>query len=376
MKILLIGSGNRAKAYATYLKDDIAYVCDVVRTKAELLINEYNLKNATALTDYEYCTDAEAIIIAVPDYKHDRVFSWAIKQDVAILLEKPVAVTKESLNSMYMKGINYQNTIILGFTLRYTFMYTRIMELLGQKAIGDVISVEASESLDPVHAAKFFRRWHRHSENSGGFLNTKCSHDMDMINQIVPGNPIHIASFGRNSVFIPGKGLQRCSNKCPEYNSCRFIDNNTYKFSTADTGICPYNIDSDIVDHQVVSMEFDSGVTAVFTVTMHSDKGDRHIRIHGTKGSISASFSDQKVYLKITGEEDIIFSPESTLGSHGGGDKILCSRFLNCIISSCAENQIRDGVMASSMALAADASRAGGKIIDMTSFAGYMFNKK
>lgn len=32
--------------------------------------------------------------------------------------------------------------------------------------------------------------------------------------------------------------------------------------------------------------------------------------------------------------------------------------------------------MASSMALAADASRAGGKIIDMTSFAGYMFNKK
>jgi predicted dehydrogenase len=255
-------------------------------------------------------------------------------------------------------------------------MYKTILSLLAEERIGSVISVEACESLDPVHAAKFFRRWHRHSELSGGFLNTKCSHDMDMINMVVPGNPVYISSFGRNTFFKPGRGEQRCTEKCSEYKFCRFVDRNNYKFSTADTGICPFNIDSDIVDHQVAAIEFDTGATAVFTVSMHSDKGDRHIRIHGTEGSVRASFSDQKVYLMKTGEEDRIFRPDDTGGSHGGGDRELCRKFKDCITNNEFTNQIRDGVIASAMALAADESRLSGKVIDIKLFADYINNKK
>ncbi len=376
MKILLIGSGNRAKAYAKYLKSEIAFVSDVIKEKAEMLIREYSLENASALQDYKACLIADAIIIAVPDYNHEEVFNWAIGQNVPLLLEKPVAVTRGSLERIYSKGANYQKSIILGFTLRYTFMYRKILELLKQKTIGEVITVEAAEMLEPVHAAKFFRRWHRFEKNSGGFLNTKCSHDMDMIHQVAPGRPLYISSFGSNKIFKPGKGVDICTEACSEYKNCRFVDKNIYKFSTADPSLCPYKVDSDIVDHQVIAMEFDSGATVVFTVTMHSDKGDRHVHIHGTAGSIKASFYDQKVYLLKTGEEDRIFVPESTAGSHGGGDALLCSNFLDCIRGKSSENQLEDGIMASVMALAADESRKNGKVIDMTSFADYMYNKK
>lgn len=372
MNFLLIGSGNRAKAYAMYFKAEITCVCDLVGEKAEMLIEEFSLKNAVACTDYKKCSGFDGIIIAVPDYKHEEVFRWAILQDAHLLLEKPVSVTEKSLKRMFDLGKNFQKSIILGFTLRYTFMYKKIMELLGEAAIGDIITVEAAETLDPVHAAKFFRRWHRFSKNSGGLLNTKCSHDLDMINQILPGKPKYISSFGRNSIFKPGKGALICNDECPDYEGCRYIDGNTYKFSTADTSLCPYNVESDIVDHQVVSLEFDSGATVVFTVTMHSDKGNRHVFIHGTMGSIEASFDDQKVILKKTNEEDTVFEPDETKGSHGGGDKVLCERFINCIKNGTVENQLADGVTASAMALAADKSRLLQKVIDMDLFIDYL----
>jgi predicted dehydrogenase len=376
MKLLLIGSGNRATAYAAYLKDEIAYVCDPNIEKAGLLIKEYGMQNAESCPDYNGIKDIDGIIIAVPDYKHEEVFSKVAGEGLPILLEKPVSVSNESLKRLYNLGKEYKNSIILGFTLRYTFMYKTILRLLDEERIGRVISVEACETLDPVHAAKFFRRWHRNSRFSGGFLNTKCSHDMDMINLVTPGNPVMISSFGSNSIFRPGRGEERCSERCREFKTCKFVDNNIYKFSTADTGICPYNIDSDIVDHQVAAIEFDSGATAAFTVTMHSDKGNRHIRIHGSEGAIKASFDDQMVFLMIDGKEDQVFVPDDTAGSHGGGDRELCRIFTECIKSGKPINQLKDGITASAMALGADEARLSGRVVDLRLFADYIHNKK
>lgn len=376
MKLLLIGSGNRAQAYAMYFKNEIYCVCDLYKEKSEMLIKDFNLTNAVALNDYKKCSGYDGIIIAVPDFKHDEVFSWAVKQDAHLLLEKPVSTSEKSLRNMYECSTGFKKSIILGFTLRYTFMYKKILELIEDGSIGNIITVEATETLDPLHAARFFRRWHRFSVNSGGLLNTKCSHDMDMINQVVPGNPKFISSFGSNSIFKPGRGADFCSAECQEYGSCRYIDKNVYKYSTADTTLCPYNVDSDIVDHQVVSMEFDSGATAVFTLTMHSDKGNRYIFIHGTDGSIKAEFDDQKVILKLTGQADRIFMPDDTKGSHGGGDKVLCDFFSDCIKNGIVINQLSDGITASAMALAADKSRIDKNVIDLGALINYMHLKK
>ena len=123
-------------------------------------------------------------------------------------------------------------------------------------------------------------------------------------------------------------------------------------------------------------MEYDTGVTVVFTVSMHSDKGDRHVFIHGTTGSIKGSFDDQIVYLCKTGQPDKEFKPADTGGSHGGGDRVLCDNFINYIEKKDGENQLIDGITASVMALAADESRKSGQVIDMEIFADYMFGKK
>ena len=89
-----------------------------------------------------------------------------------------------------------------------------------------------------------------------------------------------------------------------------------------------------------------------------------------------ASISDQIVHLCKTGKTDELFEPDNIEGSHGGGDRILCEQFKDCVISGEGENQMQDGATASAMAFAADLSRTSGKIIDMDIFANYIYIKK
>jgi predicted dehydrogenase len=376
MRILLIGSGNRATAYAGYFRDDIAIIYDPDIKKPPLLIEKYNLIHASMIKDYKKADDFDAIIVASPDHTHLEVMEWAVKKKKPILLEKPVEVSLEALKKLYEIASDYKYGIVLGFGLRYTFMYSKIIELLEKGDIGRVVSIEAAETLGELHAAKFFRRWHRESRLSGGMLNTKCSHDMDIINIIANALPEKISSFGNNMLFKRKRGLLSCSKECPEFCSCIYIDENEYIFSSADPRICPFNIESDIVDHQSVNILFENGITAVFTLTMHSSKGNRTIRIHGENGIIEAGFETQEVLLECKGRPNRIYKPEDTCGSHGGGDIGLCEFFRVCHENGNFPNQLEAGILASATALAADVSRIDGSIVDFKEILNYIQGKK
>jgi len=93
---------------------------------------------------------------------------------------------------------------------------------------------------------------------------------------------------------------------------------------TKNYGQCVYHSDNDVVDHQVVSMEFEGGVTATLTVNAFN-RGGRYIRIYGTKGELYAFAIDHEITLFTFDTEKITkVSTEqvdqSITGGHGGGD--------------------------------------------------------
>ena len=374
MKITLIGSGNRATAYAKYYGKYIVSVCDTNLDKAYLLKAKYNLENIKIYQDYKEAMkeDSNVIIIATPDHTHLEVFKEAIKTKKAILLEKPVEVNINALKKLYELGKNYSNSIVLAFGLRYTFMYKKILEIKNE--IGQLISIEANEELDKIHTAKFFRRWHRFSENSGGMLNTKCSHDMNILNSVAGGKPISVASFGSNIHFKNQIGQLVCDSNCEIYNTCKFVDKEQYLFSSVDTTLCPYTSKSNIVDHQVAIIEYENKVTTTFTLSMHSNKGNREIKLYGTEGVIRASMEDQIVKLyKTHPKQEIIFEPEEIKGGHGGGDYGLCKYFEEVVNNNIKINELEMGVLGSIVALASEVSRKEKRVIDLKEYAKFIF---
>ena len=58
------------------------------------------------------------------------------------------------------------------------------------------------------------------------------------------------------------------------------------QIKTGPYGRCVYHCDNNVVDHQVVNMEFEGGVTVNFTMSAFTSSGGRDIKVMGTMGDI------------------------------------------------------------------------------------------
>ena len=93
-------------------------------------------------------------------------------------------------------------------------------------------------------------------------------------------------------------------------------------------GRCVYRCDNDVCDHQVASVEFENGVTAVFTVSAFSRDNTRTIKIMGSKGEIGGCMEAGVLVLKRfsdMSEETIHITHDGT--KHCGGDGGLMDHF-------------------------------------------------
>ena len=60
-------------------------------------------------------------------------------------------------------------------------------------------------------------------------------------------------------------------------------------------GRCVYHCDNDVVDHQVVNLEFENGVTASFTMCAFTWEGSRTVKIMGALGQITGDVEENEI---------------------------------------------------------------------------------
>lgn len=89
-------------------------------------------------------------------------------------------------------------------------------------------------------------------------------------------------------------------------------------------GDCAFYAGNDVVDHQIVNMQFKGGVTASLTMNAFNE-GGRYIRIFGTKGELYANANDTEITVftfedRQTKSLPVVKTEESIEGGHGGGD--------------------------------------------------------
>ncbi|MDP6046301.1 MAG: gfo/Idh/MocA family oxidoreductase, partial [Phycisphaerae bacterium] len=108
----------------------------------------------------------------------------------------------------------------------------------------------------------------------------------------------------------------------------------TEAIRTGPYGRCVYACDNDVVDHQVVNMEFDGGATASFTMTAFNIAGGRKTRIHGARGEIYGDGREITVTDFLTDQSETIdtaASDATITGGHGGGDDRIMTAFLAAV---------------------------------------------
>ena len=142
-------------------------------------------------------------------------------------------------------------------------------------------------------------------------------------------------------------------------------------------GRCVYKCDNDVVDHQVVNIEFENNVTANLVMHGFSEREGRTLRIDGTKATLIGQFSDsgQEILLfdHFSGTEEVIFTQKLSIDSsgHGGGDFSFINSFLETLNNPEKTQPLtnaNDTIESHLMAFAAHESRSKAKVIEMDEF--------
>jgi hypothetical protein len=137
-------------------------------------------------------------------------------------------------------------------------------------------------------------------------------------------------------------------------------------------GRCVYDCDNDVVDHQVVNIEYAGGVTASFTMTAFAELDFRKTRVFGTAGSIECDGRSLRVCDFLDGSVEIIdveaTANASAADGHGGGDRGLVAAFLDAVQrgdAGLAPTGARESLHSHQVVWAAERARKSGTVVSV-----------
>ena len=416
VKLILIGAGDRGTTYANLgaascPEMEIVAVADPDPVRRNYIRDKFNLPQEAC---FEYGEDllklpkmADAAIIATQDQMHYHLAMQAIEQGYHLLLEKPAAPTPKQCLDIAEAAERQNVKIVVCHVLRYTPFFRLLKQIIDEGRLGRVINLVHVECVGNVHQSHSYVRgnWRR-AEDSTPMILAKCCHDLDIIQWLLDEDCTRLHSFGSLSYFrrenMPEGAPEFCYQGCPAEAECPysalkiyrqrkfppFVGTATRKHNPTDEDIekaitetnygrCVFQCDNDVVDHQVVNLEYESGATVSFTMSAFT-KGGRKVRIMGTKGELYAemSWDHVNVFDFATRKMEEIkiadaIRDEEISGGHGGGDRGIIRSFCRMLTGTYEGNSISDisvSIKNHLTAFAAEASRVENRIVNMEDY--------
>lgn len=307
---------------------------------------------------------ADAVIVATQDRDHVEPAVRFAELGYDILLEKPMAVSEDDCRTIVAAAGRSEAIFAVCHVMRYT-PYTRTLKaLLDGGRIGEIVSIQHLEPVGWWHQAHSYVRgnWRRTDESTFMLLAKSC-HDLDWLVHLTGKQVTRVSSFGGLKHFRPENrpagAADRCLD-CAVEAGCPYSAKRIYlplagreawplsvltddvseegvleALRTGPYGRCVYACDNDVVDHQVVNMELEGGVTASFTMTGFTPALHRQTRIFGTHGSIDGDGDHLTVHDFVTGRSETVAThppgDPTARGGHGGGDEALVEAFLTAV---------------------------------------------
>ena len=102
--------------------------------------------------------------------------------------------------------------VMVCFVLRFAAFYRKVKEIIQSGALGEIVSIQASEGVMPWHQAHSFVRGHWSVVGrSSPMIISKCCHDTDIVHWLVGRRCLRVASFGSLEFFRPERARRRTS---------------------------------------------------------------------------------------------------------------------------------------------------------------------
>ena len=420
---IIVGAGHRALVYSELAITNpellkIVGVADPNPVRRKMCMEKFGFSEDMCFeTAQELATKGklcDAVINGTMDEQHLETSLPLLGCGYDMLLEKPFAVNEEEALLLKECAKKNNSKVMICHVLRYTPFYYSIKERVTNGDIGEIINIQTTEHVSYHHLSTSYVRgkWANSKKSHTTMLLAKCCHDIDLMMWLMAETkPTQIASFGGKYQFKPENAPEGAGNicmaDCPYVDTCVYstkrlyidhpdrwafyvwdklehIENPTIEDkialmkSDSPYARCIYKCDNDVVDHQSVLVNFESGATGTHNMVGGSAQSLRKIHIIGTKGEISGNFEESKYTVKRINPSPDAFNEECDVeevdlnikgdmvgayGGHGGGDERLAADFVKFIrgeTPSLACTSIFDSMAGHISVYRADKSRENG----------------
>lgn len=420
---IIVGAGHRSFVYSELAKTNpemlkIVGVADPNPIRRKKAMDYFGFTEDMCFENAEELAKkgklADTVINGTMDEQHLETAVPLLNAGYDMLLEKPFAPNEEEMRQIVNCAKKNNSKVMICHVLRYTPFYYAIKERIVNGEIGDIINIQTTEHVSYHHLSTSYIRgkWANSDKCHTSMLLAKCCHDLDIIMWMMSETkPKQISSFGGKFQFKPENAPKEagtiCMKDCPLVDTCVYSTKRLYidhpdrwafyvwdalegkknisiedkialMKSDSPYARCIYKCDNNVVDHQSVLINFESGATGTHNMVGGSAEPRREIHIIGTKGEIFGNFEESKfTVLKIDPSPDahneecdveevdlrVTGDMVGAYGGHGGGDERLAADFVKFIRGekpSLACTSIFDSVAGHLSVYLADKSRENG----------------
>ena len=367
---------------------------------------------------------AETLVNTTPDRAHFQITRAALEAGYHVFQEKPIAGTIEECLALLKLARKSDRMIQIAHCLRFTPFYAEAVKILNSGFIGTPMTMTYEENVGVGHMCHSYVRGTcgRRADSSPMLLAKSC-HDLDILMWFAQGRkPERVSSFGSLSFYrpenAPAGAPRRCTDGCPAEMECPFSAIRIYAsgdgpqlgyrgggqwqvtaattreerleaLKTGPFGRCVFHCGNDVVDHQVVNIEFEGGLTAGFSMNGFgavAPKGEmmkhfggpitggigRTFTIFGTRGVLHAPGYGHLEYTDFLTQQTHRTQTGFPEGGHGGGDYGVIRNFIDAVRSGnpgTMRNSLEEAIMSHIVGFAAEESRLNrGKVVEIDEY--------
>lgn len=421
--VAIAGCGGRGLDwYASVAKQipekmKIVAAADILPERLEKAKRQFDLRPEQCFASAEQMLEqerlADVMFICTQDRQHVPQAIPAIEKGYHLLLEKPVSPIAEECRALLQAARQHRRQVVVCHVLRYTPFFRKLKQVVDSGEIGNVVSIQALENVGYWHMAHSFVRgnW-RDTRQTSPMILAKCCHDLDILIWLTNGRCKTVSSFGGTALFqaknAPESAALRCTEGCAVQKDCPYDAEKIY-LTNPETGVlhgntgwpcnvlelypteqnirqalregpygrCVYHCDNDTVDHQIVNMEMENGVTISLTMCAFTSKGHRYLKVMGTKGDIEADMGRNTIEVTRFGHAPQCINVNALsddFSGHGGGDVKMVKEFIDFLAAGdrgTMSSGLESSLESHYVALAAESSRKeGGKAIELSCLRG------
>lgn len=309
-KIALVGTGIRGSTFwgkrvVDNYSDLVEFVglCDINPGRVEF-VKKYMGVDCPTFTDFEEMMNTvkpDTVIVTTVDATHHEFIIKGLRMGAEVITEKPLTTDEKKLAAILEAERETGRNLIVGFNYRYSPHVTKIKDLLVNKRVGQITSVDFHWYLNTDHGASYFRRWHGLRDHSGTLLVHKATHHFDLLNWLIDSEPVEVFAYGElehYGINNPFRG-DKCRG-CPYQKQCKFywditrdpymmdlyVANEQYDGYIRDN--CLWRPEIDIYDKMAVQIKYANDVQVSYSLTTYSPYEGWRIAFNGMKGRIDA----------------------------------------------------------------------------------------